>query len=167
RLVLHDSHWSGWVVFMSVLGGTTFIAVFVVAFGFGVDASRQTVLGIWGGCLSLALLLPTLLRIRRASKSMHLMIDWHADRFTRKQDSIGVPIADVRTIRLESKDTGTQVNKQPWLTHTLTAVDDAGEEHLLLIAKGYASRGNDLRDWFAARFEAASKGSADEDPPSM
>jgi hypothetical protein len=167
RLVLADAHWAGWVIFVFVLGVTSFIAVFVVALGFGVDASLRLVLGVWSGCVSAALLWATIARLKRGGTQRHLEIDWNTGRFTRKPDSIGIQIGNVRTIRLESRDTGTQVNKQPWLTHTLWAIDDGGGEHLLLVAKGYASRGNELRDWFAARFEAASEGSADEDTPSM
>ena len=167
RLVLEDAHWRGWMVFLMVLGITSFIAVFVVAFAMGVGTGRQTVLWIWGGCVGAALLMPTLLRLKRAGTSRRLVIDWLDGRFTRKPDSLGVSIADVRTIRLESKDNGTTVNDKPWLTHTLTAIDERGAEHLLVVAKGYGERGNALRDWFAARFEAVGEGEAGVVVPNM
>jgi hypothetical protein len=167
RLVLEDAHWRGWVVFVTVLGVSSFIAVFVVAFGLGVDIGLRGVLGIWGGCVSLAMIVPTINRLRRVGKHTRLVIDWSAGRFTRKPDSIGVEIADIRTIRLTAEDTGTKVNEQPWLRHTITAIDDSGREHLLVVAKGYGERGNALRDWFAARFEAVGEGEAEEETPNM
>ncbi len=167
RLVLEDAHWRGWMVFLMVLGITSFIAVFVVAFGLGVDTGLRGVLAIWGGCVSLAMIVPTINRLRRVGKHTRLVIDWSAGRFTRKPDSIGVEIADIRTIRLTAEDTGTKVNEQPWLRHTITAIDDSGREHLLVVAKGYGERGNALRDWFAARFEAVGEGEAEEETPNM
>lgn len=167
RLVLEDAHWRGWMVFLMVLGITSFIAVFVVAFTMGVGTGRQMVLWIWGGCVGAALLMPTLLRLKRAGTSRRLVIDWLDGRFTRKPDSLRVPIVSIRTIRLSSQDNGTTVNDKPWLTHTLTAIDEAGSEHLLVVAKGYGERGNALRDWFAARFEAVGEGEAEVVVPNM
>jgi hypothetical protein len=47
-------------------------------------------------------------------------------------------------------------------------IEGAGTGHLLLIAKGYSDKGKELRDWFAARFEAAAEESdAEEESPSM
>jgi len=167
-LVLMDSHWPDWIVFLSVLGGTTFIAVFVVAFGLGMGTSRPVVLGIWGGCLSMAFFAPTLLRLKRNGKHTKLRIDWFGGRFTRKPDSVQIPIASIRTVRLTTEDTDTRVNDRPWYKHTLSAIDESKTEHLLLIAKGFKQRGEGLRDWFAGRLEAESQGSIpDEDPPSM
>ncbi|MEZ6165491.1 MAG: DUF3592 domain-containing protein [Phycisphaerales bacterium] len=167
RLVLRDAHWRGWVVFLVVLGLTSFVSIFVVAFGFGSKVGVQSVLWVWGGCVGAGLLVPGLIRMKRAGRADTLEIDWLEGRFTRKPDSLGIPIVSIKTIRLESRDNGTTVNDKPWLTHTLTAIDEAGSEHLLVVAKGYGERGNALRDWFAARFEAVGEGEAEEVEPNM
>lgn len=167
RLILRDAHWRGWIVFLMVLGITSFIAVFVVAFAMGPRTSTQTVLWVWGGCLGAALLVPTLVRMKQAGRHSTLEVDWLDGRFTRRPDSLRVSLASIRTIRLSSQDNGTKVNDKPWLKHTLTAIDEQGDEHLLILAKGYGERGNALRDWFAARLEAASEGEAEVVTPNM
>jgi len=171
RLVLRDSHWRGWVVFFMTLGITSFVMVFVVAFAMGMGTSRQTVLWIWAGCLLAAMTLPTLLRVRRAAKHNTIEIDWMHARFTRKPDSVNVEIGDIKTIRLTSHNTNTKVNDRPWLRHEIEGIEGDGSAHLLLIAKGYSSKGKELRDWFAARFEAAAEesdpGGSGEESPSM
>jgi hypothetical protein len=155
--VLQDSHWRGWVVFFMTLGITSFVMVFVVAFAMGMGTTRQTILWILAGCVLAAMTLPTLLRLRRASKHNTIEIDWFHSRFTRKPDSINVRIGDIKTIRLTSHDTNTKVNDRPWLRHEIEGIDAGGTAHLLLIAKGYTDKGSELRDWFAARFEAAAE----------
>ncbi len=167
RLVLRDAHWRGWVVFLMVLGITSFICVFVVALAMGPGTSTQTVLWVWGGCLGAALLVPTLVRMKRSGRHSTLVVDWLDGRFTRRPDSLRVSIASIRTIRLSSEDNGTKVNDKPWLKHTLTAIDESGAEHLLIVAKGYGERGNALRDWFAERFEAVGEGEAEVVTPNM
>jgi ABC-type multidrug transport system fused ATPase/permease subunit len=169
RLVLQDSHWRGWVVFFMTLGITSFVMIFVVAFAMGMSTNRQTVLWIWAGCVGAAILLPTLLRLRRATKHNTIEIDWFHSRFTRKPGSMNIPIGDIKTIRLTSHDTNTKVNDRPWLRHEIEGIDAEGTAHLLLIGRGYTGKGNELRDWFVARFEAAAEESelSSEDGPSM
>ncbi len=115
--------------------------------------------------------LPTLLRVRRAAKHNTIEIDWMHARFTRKPDSVNVEIGDIKTIRLTSHNTNTKVNDRPWLRHEIEGIEGDGSAHLLLIAKGYSSKGKELRDWFAARFEAAAEesdpGGSGEESPSM
>lgn len=168
RVVLRDSHWRGWMVFFMTLGITSFVMVFVVAFGLGIGTSRQAVLWIWTGCVLAAMTLPTVLRVRRATKHSTIEIDWMHARFTRKPDSVHVDIGDIKTIRLTSHDTSTTVNNRPWLRHEIEGIEGDGTGHLLLIAKGYSDKGKELRDWFATRFEAAAEESdSEEESPSM
>ena len=155
KLVLEDSHWRGWVVFLMTLGITSFISVFVVAFLLGVGTGRETVLWIWSGCVLAAMTLPTIVRLRRMKRQTRLEIDWLHSRFTRKPGSINVDIGDIKTIRLTIHDTSTSVNNQPWYRHEIEGVESDGTAHLLLVVRGYQARGEQLRDWFAERFEAA------------
>lgn len=157
-LVLEDAHWRGWAVFFMVLGVTSFIAVFVVAFGVGVGASRSVVLWTWSGCFGLAIVWPSLLRLRRLGRHRRLTIDWRAGRFTRRPDSVNIELGDVRTIRLVTLGTNTKVNGRDWYKHEISAVDADGDERLLLVVTGYRDRGEAVRDWFAEKFAVPATG---------
>ena len=169
RLVLQDAHWSWWAVFLAVFGGTTFISIFLVGIVLKKESDKATMLWTWSICLALALFTPGLLQLWRGGKHRKLVLDWHHGRFTRKPDSINIPIESIKTIRLTIHNINTEVNGKPWYKHELEAVDENDQSHRLLIAKGHKGRGEDLRDWFAKRFEAATEDRGDglEDDPSM
>ena len=111
------------------------------------------------------LLVPTLMRLKRQKNAEPLFIDWMHSRFSRGE-SQNIEIADIQTIRLSSYNTNTKVNNRPWMRHEIEGIAADGSAHTLLIAKGYAKRGTDIRDWFAQRFEAAADESADSDADS-
>jgi 5S rRNA maturation endonuclease (ribonuclease M5) len=153
RLVLQDAHWSWWTVFLSVFGGMTFVAVFVVSMALDKETDRDFVMLTWSVCLGLALVLPGLLQIRRGRRHSKLVIDWHHGRFTRKPDSVHIALDSIRVIRLTIHNTNTEINGKPWYRHELEAIDESNDAHRLLIAKGHKKRGEELRDWFAERFD--------------
>ena len=162
---LRDAHWPGWAVFFFVTGLSSFAAVFIVAIGFGLDVNRQLALWVWAACIGAGLLVPTLMRLKRQKNAEPLFIDWMHSRFSRGE-SQNIEIADIQTIRLSSYNTNTKVNNRPWMRHEIEGIAADGSAHTLLIAKGYAKRGTDIRDWFAQRFEAAADESADSDADS-
>ena len=168
-MVLRDAHWPGYVVFFMVTGICSFVAIFVVGFVSGFTLGRDAALMAVSVCIGAGLIVPAMMRLKRAGRSDELQIDWQHARFTRKPDSINVDIGDIKTIRLTVERTNTTVNKRPWLRHTITGVDDQGGEHLLLVAKGYREKGDSVRDWFAERFEAAAEEGPEptEKDPSM
>lgn len=168
-MVLRDAHVSGSAVFFVVTGACSFVAIFAVGFMTGFSLGRDAALMTVSACVGAGILVPTILRIRKAGKHDTLRIDWQAVRFSRAPDSINIDIGDIKTIRLTVESTNTRVNKRPWYKHTISGVDAAGTEHKLLVAKGYREKGGSVRDWFAERFEAAAEeGDLPEDPsPSM
>ncbi|MCR9076556.1 MAG: DUF3592 domain-containing protein [bacterium] len=168
-MVLRDAHWAGYGVFFMVTGVCSFVAIFAIGIVSGFSLSRDAALMAVGGCVGAGILVPTLMRLKRAGKHDTLRIDWQAVRFTREPESINIDIGDIKTIRLTVQSTNTTVNKRPWYKHTVSGVDAQGGEHKLLVAKGFREKGESVRDWFAERFEAAAEeGDLPEEPsPSM
>lgn len=168
-MVLRDAHLSGSAVFFMVTGTCSFVAIFAIGIVTGFSLGRDAALMTVSACVGAGILVPTILRSRRAGKHDTLRIDWQAVRFSRAPDSINIDIGDVKTIRLTAQSTNTTVNKRPWYKHTISGVDAGGTEHKLLVAKGYREKGESVRDWFVERFEAAAEeGDLPEEPsPSM
>lgn len=168
-MVLRDAHWAGYAVFFMVTGVCSFVAIFAIGIVTGFSLGRDAALMAVSACVGAGILVPTLMRLRRAGKHDTLRIDWQAVRFSRAPDSINIDIGDIKTIRLTVQSTNTTVNKRPWYKHTVSGVDAEGAEHKLLVAKGFREKGESVRDWFAERFEAAAEeGDLPEEPsPSM
>ncbi|MBM90132.1 MAG: hypothetical protein CMJ35_00765 [Phycisphaerae bacterium] len=169
RMVLEDAHWAGYMVFFFVTGLSSFVAIFVVAFGFGFSLQRDAALMVVGSCIGAGILVPTIMRLVRGGKRRRLLIDWNSASFTRAPESLHISIGSIKTIRLKTAGTSTRVNERPWYKHTIVGVADTGQEHTLLIAKGYRELGPIIRDWFAQRFEAAAEelDLPEEESPSM
>ena len=154
-VVLHDAFWPGWLVFAVLLGATNFVAVFVVMFAFGFAASKAIVLMVWLVCFGVAWFVSYFKALKRMRSDDRLTINWEDGWFSRGNSDRLVSIASIVKLKVRSEGTNTKINNQEWYKHTMEAVDMNNETHLLLVGKGQAHRGKEIRSWFETEFGLA------------
>jgi len=154
RVVLRDSSLPSWMLFMCVLGVSSFFSIFLVLFTMGgFNASPQVVHGTLLGCFGLAVAITCVHRVRRKNESKRTEIDTVVGRFTRMPDSVGISISELKAIVVRDEGSNTKVNDEKWYKHAVYGLGVEGEEYLLLNARGNKEYGTKLKRWFCTEFE--------------
>lgn len=151
--VLRSSRVPVWLVFLAVLGGGSFLAIFALALTVGMSAPARPVLGILAGLCSLAAVASLVPRARRrpdtvidrARRTISRPGSLRADRFAVPESPAG--FAEIGSITVESKPWGS-VNDEPYFNHTIRAVRARNPEPMELVrVSGPAGFAEPLADW--------------------
>ncbi|MEM9380234.1 MAG: DUF3592 domain-containing protein [Planctomycetota bacterium] len=135
RFVLKRPRASASSVFLGTLLVTSFIAIFALAFGFGMGGASFLVLPVGVVCASASLWTALWHRSRGRSPENFLFVDRGRGLFSYPADALGERLDAVEGLQSHTAGTGMTVNDEPILRHTFEAIVD-GRPHEVFRHRG-------------------------------